>query len=343
MAKVKISEITEKVKKIFMNEGVDEATADIVTASLVESDMKGVWTHGTLRVPLYVTCLRSGGIRPTGNIEIISDSPTMARVNGKGGLGIAIAHNATKLAIEKAKATGVGIVSIMGSHHFGAAGTFASMCADEGMIGLSMSNTGAMIAPTGACVKGIGNNPFSYAVPAGKYGTVLYDIAISMGSDMKIIAMQKTGEKLPDGWLIDREGKPTNDPNEYRNGAVLAPFGGYKGYGLALMVEFFAAVLSGGGMTFDSVAWNKDSSKEDGGNVGQFVMAIDISRLMDKDEFISRAEDLIDRMKSCEKAVGVDEIYYPGEKEKLAKEAALASGYVEIKDDTLAAIDELLK
>ena len=102
MAKVKISEITEKVKKIFMNEGVAEDIADIVTNSLVESDMKGVWTHGTLRVPLYVTCLKSGGIRPTGDLEIITDSPTMARVNGKGGLGIAIAYNATKIIISVA-------------------------------------------------------------------------------------------------------------------------------------------------------------------------------------------------------------------------------------------------
>lgn len=341
MAKVKINEIREKVERIFRNEGVDENTAKTVTTVLIDTEMKGVKTHGLLRVPYYVECLRSGGILPEGDIEVITDTPSMALVSGKGGLGIAVAEKATKLAVEKAKNTGIGVISVRGSHHLGAVGYYAEMCAKEGMIGIAMSNGNALIAPTGARKVGIGNNPFSYAVPAGKYGTVLYDIAMSMGSDMKVHAMYNEGRRAPEGWFLDKNGKPSTDPVDYINGGVLVPFGGYKGYGLAVMVEMMAALLSGAATTHTVKAWNKVPC-ELGGNVGHFIMALDISKLTDLDDFVRRAEDLITELKGTELADGADKIYYPGEKEKDSIESCMDSGLVEVADDTLARIEELL-
>lgn len=340
MARVSIKEITEKVKKIFIKEGVDEATAGTVAEVLADTQAKGIVTHGFVRVPLYVQCLRSGGVKPTGDIEIINDTPTMAVVSGKGGLGIAIAKASMELAISKAEQYGIGIVCARGSHHLGATGYYADMCAKRGMIGMSMSSGNPMIAAPGSCKPSIGNNPFSYAVPAGKHGTVLYDIAMSGGSDMKIIAMKKTGERVPDGWMIDKHGRPTNDPNEYGNGAVLIPFGGYKGYGLAMMVELFTA-LSGSNTLYGIKAWNKEPSDE-GGNVGHFFMALDISKLTDKDEYVARVESVLDELAAKELAEGATKIYYPGEKEKISLAACMESGTVEVADDTIAAIDALL-
>ena len=159
---------------------------------------------------------------------------------------------------------------------------------------------------------------------------------------MKIIAMYKNGEKVPDGWLIDKNGVPTNDPKDYREGGVLLPFGGYKGYGLAMMVEFFASVLSGAGITSEAKAWNTDPDLSEGGNVGHFIMALNVGSIADKDEFVSRSELLIDRLTGAERAVGVDKIYYPGEKEKISMQNCLDSGEIDVADDTLAAIEELL-
>lgn len=340
MARVSLREITEKVEKIFVREGVDAKTAQTVAEVLADTQAKGIVTHGFVRVPLYVTCLRSGGVKPTGDIEIISDAPTMATVSGRGGLGIAIAKASMELAISKAEQYGVGIVAVRGSHHLGATGYYADMCAKRGMIGMSMSSGNPMIAAPGSCKPSIGNNPFSYAVPAGKHGSVLYDIAMSGGSDMKIIAMKKTGERVPDGWMIDKNGRPTNDPNEYGNGAVLIPFGGYKGYGLAMMVELLCAI-SGANTLRGIKAWNKEPSEE-GGNVGHFFMALDISKMTDRDEYISRVEGILDELAESKLAEGADKIYYPGEKEKISLAACQKSGTVEVNDDTLAAIDNLL-
>ena len=340
MARVSLKEITEKVERIFVREGADEKTAHTVAEVLADTQAKGIITHGFVRVPKYVDCLRSGGIKPTGDIEIISDSPTMATVTGHGGLGIAIAKASMELAISKAEQYGVGIVAVRGSHHLGATGYYADMCAKRGMIGMSMSSGDPMIAAPGSCKPSIGNNPFSYAVPAGKHGSVLYDIAMSGGSDMKIIAMQKTGEKVPDGWMIDKDGNPTNDPNEYGKGAVLIPFGGYKGYGLSMMVELFSA-LSGANTLHNIKAWNKTPSEE-GGSVGHFFMAVDISKMTDKDEYVSRVEGILDELANSELAKSADKIYYPGEKEKISLAACQKSGTVEVADATLAAIDALL-
>ncbi len=337
--KVQIKEIRERSERIFEEAGLSEADAKIITEVLLETEMRGVFTHGFLRLERYINCIMSGGIKKNGEYEILYDSPSWASIDGKDNLGIVISYKATKLAIEKAKATGVGIVNVRGSHHFGAAGYYTGMCADNDMVGISMSNGDILIAATGSAEKTIGNNPFSYAFPADKYKKIVYDIAMSYTSDRKIVQMDKEGKKLPEGWIIDKDGNPTTDPGEYEKGGTLLPFGGYKGYGMAMMVETLAATLSGAAMTKNVHAWNTDENC--GGNVGHFFMAIDISKLGSPDEYKKRVDDMIDEIKNSKKAEGIEKIYYPGEieMEKLAK--CLNDGFVEIADETMESVERV--
>lgn len=334
--RVQTTEIKLRAEKIFEAAGLSHDDAKIISSVLLETEMRGVFTHGFFRLERYIKCIKSGGIKTDGKYDVTFDSPSWAQIDGKNNLGIVISYKAMKLAMEKARATGIGIVNVKGSHHFGAAGYYTSMCADNNMAGISMSNGDRMIAATGSAAKVIGNNPFSYAFPAGKYGKVVYDIAMSPTSDIKVLQAEKEGKLLPEGWLIDKNGNPTVDPAEYLKGGILIPFGGYKGYGLAMMVELFGAVLSGAATTKDVHAWNSDP--ENGGNVGHFFMALDLSKLGDAAAYSARTEALIDEIKSAKKAEGVDAIYYPGEIEQGKMARCVECGYVEIADDTMAAV-----
>lgn len=333
---ISIESIRQRSNSIFKAAGLSESDAAIITEVLLETEMRGVFTHGFFRLERYIKCIRSGGIKTDGSYELIFDSPSWAQLDGKGNLGTVISYKAMSLAMEKAKATGIGVVNVKGSHHFGAAGYYTSMCANNGMAGISMSNGDRMIAATGSAAKVIGNNPFSYAFPAHKYGKVVYDIAMSHTSDIKVLQAEKEGKQIPAGWLVDKNGNPTTDPAEYLKGGILMPFGGYKGYGLSMMVELFGALLSGAAMTKDVHAWNAEPGQN--GNVGHFFMALDISKLGDPMEYKLRTDALIDEIKSAKKAEGIDTIFYPGEIEQKKLEACLESGYVNIADDTMEAI-----
>lgn len=339
--KVLINDIKNRSIALFKKAGLCEEDAEIITEVLTETEMRGVFTHGFLRLPRYINCIKSGGIKTDGNYEILMDSPSWASIDGKDNLGIVISYKAMKLAMEKAKKTGIGIVNVKGSHHFGAAGYYSGMCADNNMAGVSMSNGDVLVAATGTAEKTIGNNPFSYSFPAGKYGKIVYDIAMSHTSDHKVIQMDKEGIPLPNGWIIDKDGKPTTDASEYLKGGTLMPFGGYKGYGLAMMVEVFAATLSSAAMTKNVHAWNTDS--ENGGNVGHFFMAMDIEKLGDAKEYGKRVEEMIDEIKGAKKAEGIEKVYYPGEIEKEKMKKCLKDGFAEIQDSTMLEIEKLEK
>lgn len=339
--RVELKDIKERSIAVFEKAGLSSGDAKIITDVLLETEQRGVFTHGFMRLERYTDCIKSGGIKTDGEYEILFDSPSWASIDGKDNLGIVISYKATQLAMKKAKETGIGIVNVRGSHHFGAAGYYTSMCADNDMVGMSMSNGDILIAATGSGEKTIGNNPFSYAFPADKYGKIVYDIAMSYTSDRKIVQMDKEGKKLPEGWIIDKDGKPTTDPGEYEKGGTLLPFGGYKGYGLAMMVETLAATLSGAAMTKNVHAWNTDENC--GGNVGHFFMAMDISKLGNPADYKKRVDAMIEEIKASKKAEGCDKIYYPGEIEMEKLRQSNECGYVEIMDETMESVERVEK
>lgn len=294
--------------------GVNENDARTVAEVLTEADARGVCSHGCVRMEGYVACVRSGGVEANGKHTIVSEGDSFALIDAGRGLGIPVSVEAEKLAIEKAKKSGIAIVNVRNSHHHGACGHYSLMCAEQGMIGLAMSTGDIIMAATGSAENSIGNNPFSYAVPAGKYGAVCYDIAMSTVAAGKISMAADEGRSIPLGWLLDPNGNPTTDPNEYAKGGPLVPFGGYKGYGLSMLVESLGGILSGAALLKDIHAWNKDPNIS--GNVGHCFIAIDPKHINPGFDIAARAEEMIDQLKSARKAPGVSEIFFPGEIEQ---------------------------
>lgn len=297
--------------------GTDEAAT--IAKVLLTADKRGVNSHGLVRVEGYSACLKSRGIKGNAAHTVISDGPSYALLDANGGLGIPVSVKATELAIEKAKKAGIAVVNVKGSHHHGACGYYSMRIADEGFIGLAMSTGDIIMAAAGTAEDSIGNNPFSYSVPAGKYGKICYDIAMSTVAMGKVAMAADEGRQIPLGWMLDKDGNPTTDPWSYANGGTMVPFGGYKGSGLSMMVETLAGILSGAALLKDIHAWNKDP---DGcGNVGHCFIAINPKLTNPCFDISAQTEKMIDELKAHKKAPGVEKIYFPGEieQEKLKK------------------------
>lgn len=309
---------------IYRAAGLSEEDAGILSDALIENEMTGIASHGLIRTWKYVDCMLAGGIQPEGRYDFVYDSPSWAVLDALGGLGIVVSTKATDLCIKKAKETGIGIVNVRHSHHFGAAGQYTRRIARENMFGMAMSNTGPMMAVTGTNVRRAGNNPFSYCVPAGKYDYVMLDMAMSRFADGKLQVFRAKGLPMPPDTALDKNGNPTTDPNDYFAGGILLPFGDYKAYGLAVMVDLLSGILSGAGILSEVNAWNKTPGTD--GNTGHFFMAIDISRVCDVKEYTDRVEKMVEWYKSAPLKPGVDKMRYPGEPEQDAMREALEKG-----------------
>jgi L-2-hydroxycarboxylate dehydrogenase (NAD+) len=313
----------------FCREGLERAgirpeDAQAAAEILVECDMRGVASHGVVALPHYITQMQKGGIDTQAEPKILREGPAYAVIDAGAGMGQVSAYKGTRLAIEKAKATGLGMVTIRNSNHFGAGASYVLMCAREGMIGEAVSNAPAMMSITGGKGRSIGNNPLAMAAPAGKHPPVVLDMAMSVVAAGKIVNYASAGQSIPEGWLLDREGNPTTDPNNYIPGGSLIPFGGYKGYGLAFFVEVLAGVLSGAGITKELVSWRLQPDTPT--KTGHTIRAVNIEALMEREEFLARIDRLIDEMHNTPTAPGVDRIYVPGEIEHLALEEAKKIG-----------------
>lgn len=326
--------LKSRIIAIFEKLGVTTQDATNVADVLICADQWGVNSHGVLRVERYVRCLQSGGILPDAEMTVEQQTGSWVRASANGGLGIPASSKATDLAIQLAKEQGIGIVNLRQSHHNGAEGVYAEKIARQGMIGMVMSTGNPIMAVTGSCEATIGNNPFAYAVPAGKYGTLMMDVAMSAVADGKVQLAKATGKQLPPGCILNKDGKPSVEPEEYLSGGVLLPFGAHKGYGLSVMVECMAGIMSGAALTHDINSWNESPGKC--GNTGHMIMAMDIEKMMPLEEYTHSVETMIEQFKSAKRAEGVEEIYFPGELEQ--KRMAQAGDNVTIIPSTWASL-----
>lgn len=310
---------------------VAEATADCS----VMTDMMGITTHGTVNLPKYVKKMQAGGMHGDTQPSVITEGPTWARLNGNGGFGMYNGRFAMDLAMKKAEESGMALVTVSDSGHFGACCSYSVYAAEKGYLAIAMSNTVKLMCVPGGKGTIIGNAPISYALPrAGKH-PIFMDIALSEVAKLKVLQYRNEGKKIPDGWVVDENGLPTNEPKG--NDFSLCPMSAHKGYCLAFFVETMTTVLSGG--SFDIRSW-LFSSPETQANLGHTMLVIDLKKMMDPCEFAARLEEYTNEIVSAPKAAGSDKIFYPGEPNWINYDKAVKEGLV-LSGPTLGAAELL--
>ena len=344
MRKVKLKELREFAVQALIKSGVSSENAEITADTLITTDMFGVMTHGMRNLGQYIEKLEAGGLDAKAEPSIVCEGPAFAIINGNKALGMVSGCKAMKLAVEKAKKVGIAYVGVKNSCHFGAAGYYANLAAEEGMIGLAMSNTDPVIAVPNGASKAIGTNPFSFACPTGDGKSIFLDIALSSVAALKVIMAKEKGMDIPDTWLVDEDGQPTTDSSLFPQNASLQPMGAHKGYGLAVLVEILSAVITGAGMLSEIASWNLDMSSVN--NAGHAFIAIDIKQMISQEDFNKRISQVINELKNGPKAKGKDKIFLPGEMEWEKREKAVETGVLEITDaiaDNLKSLSEKME
>ena len=344
MRKVKLKELREFAVQALIKSGVSSENAEITADTLITTDMFGVMTHGMRNLGQYIEKMEAGGLDAKAEPSIVCEGPAFAIINGNKALGMVSGCKAMKLAVEKAKKVGIAYVGVKNSCHFGAAGYYANLAAEEGMIGLAMSNTDPVIAVPNGASKAIGTNPFSFACPTGDGKSIFLDIALSSVAALKVIMAKEKGMEIPDTWLVDEDGQPTTDSSLFPQNASLQPMGAHKGYGLAVLVEILSAVITGAGMLSEIASWNLDMSSVN--NAGHAFIAIDIKQMISQEDFNKRISQVINELKNGPKAKGKDKIFLPGEMEWEKREKAVETGVLEITDaiaDNLKSLSEKME
>jgi LDH2 family malate/lactate/ureidoglycolate dehydrogenase len=322
--RIMIDDLKDFCKKVLVKEGLTEEHARITAEVLAETDGFGTHSHGTKNLHNYIRKFRAGGMEIHGDPEILKEGPGFALIDGHSAIGMVPAYKAMELAIRKAGDCGIACVVVKNGSHFGAAGYYSNMAAEKNMIGLAFSNVDANMTIPGAKGKVIGNNPMSYAAPAGKNPSVFLDIAMSSVASLKVVQAKKDGRSVPDTWITDENGLPTTDPSRYPDVGAMQPMAAHKGYGLALMVEILTGVLSGGGIMGEVPSWL--FRMEERNDVSHTFIVIDVSKFIELPSFQERMEEAVDYIHTVPKAKGTDRIYYPGEMEWDRYHEAKSSG-----------------
>lgn len=303
--------------------GVSEDDAETVSRCLVEADLKGVASHGIVRLPVYAKRLQAGVVSSRPHMKVIGDQLGVVRViDGGNGLGPVVGAFAMRQAIEAAADFGVGVAVARHSNHFGSAAFYVEMAVNRGFLGICTSNAPPNMAPWGGRERFLGTNPLAVGVPAKEREPIILDMATSTVARGKIILAAEKGESIPLGWAIDPEGNPTTSAEAALLGAVL-PFGGAKGSAISLLLDVLSGVLSGAAYG-RGLRTLEDLENEQ--NVGHFFLALDPARFMERETFYERVDDLIDQLKATPTARGVDQVLAPGEIERRNLEKNLEQG-----------------
>lgn len=320
--------IEDFVQNIVVKAGIAQEDAKIITDVLVQSDVLGFDTHGVNRLkPIYLERIKEGIINRVSDFEIVKQGPATAVVDGKNSMGQVIAYKAMKLAIEKARIYGMGMVAVRNSNHYGFAGYYPLMAAAENMIGITGTNARPSVAPTFGVEGMLGTNPLTFAMPSDEPFPFMLDCATSLAQRGKIELYHRLGKDIPQGWIIDEEGNTKTNIAEVMHDlnmghASLAPLGGpgeenagYKGYGYATVVEILSSALQQG--AFMKMLLGKENGKKVPYRVGHFFIAINIESFTEVEDFKKTTGDILRELRASKKMPGHNRIYTAGEKEYL--------------------------
>jgi L-2-hydroxycarboxylate dehydrogenase (NAD+) len=310
-ARVDFDSLRRFIARAFVAVGMPAADAEAVAALMAQADLQGSDGHGVIRLPQYVRRIRGGAINLAPDIRPVREKAAMALLDGDNGMGHLVMKRAAEIAAAKARVAGVAWVGAQWSNHAGPASLYARMPLAHGMIGLYFAVGNANHLPAwGGLDLLLSTNPIAAAIPAGEEPAIVLDMATTVAAYGKVKARAARGEPMPEGWMIDREGRPLTDPRRAAEGFLL-PIGGYKGYGLALVVGLLAGTLNGAAMGRDVIDFNADSSSAT--NTGQAIMAIDPAAFGELSEFKASVDRLARELRASARMPGVDRIYLPGE------------------------------
>jgi ureidoglycolate dehydrogenase (NAD+) len=293
--------------------GVRVEEAPLIADCLVYANLRGVDTHGVIRLKFYLQRIAAGGDNPKAQIAIIRESATTALLEADNAFGPVAGVRAMDLAIAKARDSGVGVVAIRNANHFGAAAYYAQRPLREGMIGICMANVVASMPPPGGRAARVGNSPVAFAFPSGEEPPVIFDAATSVAPWGALIEARLRGELLPPDSFLDQQGRPTRDPSAVLDGGFLVPVAGHKGYGLALSIALLTGLLTGGAFDTDITYPYGDVSRP--GNNSFLMMALRVDQFVPLDEYARRMDEVIRLIRSTPTAEGVNRVLLPGQRE----------------------------
>lgn len=297
--------------RILVEAGLTQTEAAVVSESLIEAERRGLGSHGMTRLRTYAKRVRAGVVKANVEPKIVNDSPTALAVDGGNGMGISVGLKVMQLCVERAHKYGCCFAAVNHGNHFGIGAFFTMYAAREGMIGLAMSNAPASMVPTGGKHPMLGTNPLSIAIPAGEYPPLVLDMATSTVAQGKVILAAKEGkDSIPNSWAVDENGVPTTDPQAALRGAML-PFGGAKGYAIALIIDILCSALSGAlNSTHIRSYWDNFEQPQE---LGYFMGVWNVESFLPLGRFRQRVDALFKEIKACPCAPGYDQVLIPGE------------------------------
>src|SRR5437588_3413781 len=320
--------------------GLSDPDALTVASLMAEADLQGSDGHGVIRLPPYARRIRAGGIKLRPDIRVLEERPGMALIDGDNAMGHLVMARAAELAVDKARTAGVAWVGARMSNHAGPASLYARKVLAQDMIGMYFAVGNANhLPPWGGMDMLLSTNPIAVAVPANRQPPIVLDMATTVAAYGKVKAKAQRGETMPEGWMIDREGRSLTDPRRAEEGFLL-PIGGYKGYGLALVFGLLAGTLNGAAMGSETVDFNADDVTPT--NTGHAIVAISIAAFGEVDEFKRRVDKLAREIRRSKPMPGVARIWLPGEQSRAKLEERSKLG-VPIPEPLRASLDKLAR
>src|SRR5579884_3446776 len=331
MPKIPAERLVTIGEELFVAAGTPRAEAEIVMRHVVAANLVGHDSHGVIQIPTYLDRIKRGHIVPGAPWTIVRESPATTVVDGHWGFGYVVNERAMRLTIDKAEKSNVAAATVFRQGHIGRLSSYTQMAAKAGMIGLITADSGRSpkaVAPFGGREARLGTNPISMAIPSDLEGPLYLDMATSAAAAGKVALAVARGQSVPDGWVIGADGKPTNDPRQLRQGGALLPLGGpdggYKGTGLAVMVEILCGLLTGLGFGVEPTGRHND---------GCFMAVFKVDAFRPLAEFKKDVGEFIRYLKATPPAEGSQGVLYPGEIEHRREQDRRRNG-IEVEDAT---------
>lgn len=336
--KVRVERLKEITIHILKGLNATDEEAALVTECLVRAEMRGIDTHGVYFLKLLSDRIDAHMIHIPTPLKVIREDNTTAILDGGNGLGQVAAHRAMRMSIQKARDFGMGITLVRNTNHIGILAFYTLIAAEEGMVGIVMSNSAPSMSPWGGAEPFLGTNPISIAIPGDSGSPVVLDMSSSVVARGKIRRAERMKERIPLGWALDETGTPTTNPAAALKGTLL-PIGGPKGYGLALMIDVLAGLLSGSQYGPEVKTFHQPLGPT---GIGVFTMAIDIERFMPLNQFRDLMSSYVKSIQKTKKARDVSRIYLPGEIELEKEKKSITEG-VELDLTVIKSLNKLLE